>query len=103
MLIAFLMRTVAVEKLDVIATFNTTLPNHDKMLAEQIEKPFDISSDSFAAHLVEAQCLTSWNPQDPLVQSPVRYYLQCTSGDWSDKFFALSSIAVGVPPKLRDG
>lgn len=70
MLIAFLMLTVAAENLHVLATFSTTLPNSDKMVAEQIEKPAHISSENFAAQLVEAEGLTSWNPQDPVGSRP---------------------------------
>ena len=70
MLIAFLMLTLAAEKLHVIATFDTALPNPDKMVAEQIEKPADISSETFAPQLVEAEGLTSWNPQNPVVSRP---------------------------------
>ena len=70
MLIAFLMLTVAAEKLHVIATFNTILPNPDKMVAQQIKKPADISSENFAAQLVEAEGLISWNPQDSVGSRP---------------------------------
>ncbi len=70
MIVAFLMLTVAAEKLHVIATFNAALPNPDKVVAEQIEKPADLSSESFAAQLVESEGLTSWNPQDPVGSRP---------------------------------
>lgn len=70
MLIAFLMLTVAAERLHVIATFNTTLPNPDKMVAEQIETPADIPPEKFAAQLVEAEGLISWSPQDAVNSSP---------------------------------
>jgi hypothetical protein len=70
MLIAFLMLTVAAEGLHVIATFNTTLANPDKMVAEQIEKPADILLENFAAQLVEAEGLASWSTQDPVGSRP---------------------------------
>lgn len=70
MLIAFLMQTVVAEQPHVIATFNATLPNPDKMVAEQIEKPVNISPEKFATKLVEAEGLTSWSPQDSTSSSP---------------------------------
>lgn len=70
MLIAFLMLTVAAERLHVIATFNTTLPNPGKMVAETIEASADMSREEFAAQLVEAEGLISWSPQDPVNSSP---------------------------------
>jgi hypothetical protein len=41
------MLTVATDRLHVTATFNTTPPYLDKMVAEQIKKPADISRERF--------------------------------------------------------
>jgi len=70
MFVAFLMLTVVAEQPHVVATFNTTLPNPDKMIAEQIEEPASISPEEFAVKLVEAEGLISWSPQDPTSSSP---------------------------------
>jgi hypothetical protein len=70
MFVAFLMLTIVAEQPHVVATFSTTLPNPDKMVAEQIEKPAGMSPEEYAAKVVEAEGLTSWSPQDPTGSSP---------------------------------
>ena len=70
MLAALLMLAVVAERPQVIATFNITASNPDAMLAEQIEKPANLSSEEFASKLVEAEGLTSWSPQDATSSRP---------------------------------